>query len=83
MTEGKDGQGLNLGNYLTEFGKDVLFGLTTLFHFFEKGQKIKIHFNVIRLEIIWSGTYLWVQMTARGAQLPPQGVIHPLVLLAH
>jgi len=31
----------------------------------------------------WSGKYLWVQMTARGAQLPPQGAVHPLVLFAH
>ncbi len=38
---------------------------------------------VIKLKIIWSGTDLWVQMTARGTKLPPQGIVHPLVFLAH
>ncbi len=56
---------------------DVLFDSITPFLLFE------LHFSYFVIRLIWSGTDLWVQMTARRAKLPAQGVIHPLVLLAH
>ena len=73
MTEGKGDQGLDLGKYQTEFG---------FFSFFFPDENFMLT-DVVGLQCIWSGMYLWVQMTTRGAQLPAQGIVHPLVLLAH